>query len=97
MINGKIVISFEEYKVRYASDFVIISPSNSTLIKQMFNECNIYSYSVLSELPSEFSGYGRGNFNGCYKHLLKKYARPCYLFGINAFSVLLFYELQLLV
>ncbi len=93
-LAGKPIMPLDSYIKCYAQMPIIISPSNSTSIKQALDNHGIYHYSILSELPSEFSGYGLAGFDDCYKGLTKKYSRPCYLYGINAFSLLLFDELR---
>ncbi len=88
------IINLVQYVNQYMRFPIIISPSNSSFIVKTLNNRSIFHYSILSDLPSEFAGYGTVSFEDCYRLLLKKYAQTCYLYGMNAFSLTLFHELQ---
>lgn len=88
------IISMEQYGNSYLIFPIIISPSNSTSIRKVLDRKKVRHYSVLSELPSEFAGYGSVCFDDCFKPIIIKYNHPCYLYGMNAFSLLLFHELS---
>ena len=88
-IEGIPVISLDDYEKYFFGVHIIISPSNHEDIERTLVERNIRNYSRLSDLPSEFSGYGVASIDECYDDIVKKYGMPCYIRGNNAFGLLL--------
>lgn len=87
---GKSVISVEEYKKNYEFCFIIITPAFCNEIEEMLREHGIYQYSNLYEMPTEFSGYGHCPFDDCYGGLKEDYDKCLNVYGLNAFSLLIY-------
>lgn len=83
---GKPVISLDEYIKKYEACFVIITPTFSDNIEEILEENNIYQYSNLVNMPSEFAGYGDCKFEECYGRLRGEYGEKLCIYGINALS-----------
>lgn len=87
---GKPVISIEEYKRNYESCFIIITPVYCKNIKDILTKQNICQYSNLIDMPAEFFGYGDCSFDNCYGRLKCAYNKRLCVYGINAFSFLIY-------
>lgn len=83
---GKPIISIDEYKEKYMYCFIIITPAYCNNIEDMLERDNIYQYSNLHDMPSEFAGYGACGFETCYKGLKSEYDGPFCIYGVNALS-----------
>lgn len=94
---GKPVIDVEEYKAKFESFMVLISPIYTNEIEAFLEENDIYQYSNLLRLPSEFSGYGNCNFKDIISGMIKKIRGVVFLYGINAYSLMLYEGLKNLV
>ena len=92
--RGIPIISLGEYKLRFNDIEIIVSPVNYREINNELKYNDIYNYSNLNDLPSEFSGYGNQRFLNCYASLIKVYNAPCYILGRTAFSRLLYEALE---
>ena len=88
-VEGIKVISLEEYKNTYFSDFVIVSPRESEQICLELEENGIYQYSDLCALPSEFSGYGKADKELLYDDLMRQIDDKGEIYGLTAFSLLI--------
>ncbi|MBR3622281.1 MAG: DUF115 domain-containing protein [Selenomonadaceae bacterium] len=88
------IVSLDDYKELYNNVHIIISPSQHEEIEKILNIENITCYSRLSDLPSEFCGYGTASFTECYNDIIKKYDMPSYIRGNNAFALLLSESLE---
>lgn len=88
---GKRIISLEEYKKEYMPCFIIITPVCHNDIKEFLEQQNIYQYNDLSDLPSEFSGYGDCGFESSYEEILHNNNDTLCCYGINVLSFL-FYD-----
>lgn len=86
----KPVITISEYKIKYSNFFIIISPVNTNEITKLLRENGIFQYNILPELPSEFNGYGNCSFLDICSALAKKLQNIIYLYGINAYSLMLY-------
>lgn len=93
-VQGIPVVSLDEYERDYRNVHIIISPSEYEEIEKILEARKIKCYSRLSDLPSEFSGYGTASFTECYDDIIKKYDAPCYIRGHNAFALLLAEKLR---
>lgn len=87
---GKPVISLDEYIKRYESCFIVITPAFVNNIEEILEKNNIYQYVNLSDLPSEFAGYGDCKFKDCYGKLKGSYNEKLYVYGINALGFLIY-------
>lgn len=87
---GKPIFSLEEYKEKYFSSYIIITPAYSDDIESMMQKNDIYQYSNLSEMPSEFYGYGECSFENCYRKLKEDFEDYFCIYGLNAFSFLIY-------
>ena len=84
------VISLCDYEAGHADDWIIVSPSTDAEIVELLRSRGIVSYSSLAELPSEFAGYGFCPLSVGYRGLLRRYDTSCVLYGIHAFSLMLY-------
>jgi len=87
---GKPVISLDEYVEKYESCFIIVTPAYSDNIERILEGNNIYQYSNLTDMPSEFAGYGQAEFKDCYGGLKHGYGGVFCIYGINALSFLIY-------
>lgn len=87
---GKPVICLDEYAERYDSCFIIITPAYSDNIERTLEENHIYQYTNLTDMPSEFAGYGEAGFEDCYGGLKCGYGGMFCIYGIHALSFLLY-------
>lgn len=87
--NGIEIVSLEEFEKNYISSFIIIGVAYSPDIQSMLEGRGIYHYTDSSKIPSEFYGYGKGNFEKNYALLLSNIKDDMVLLGANAFSILL--------
>lgn len=87
---GKPVISLDEYIKKYESCFIIITPVFVNNIEELLEKNNVYQYVNLSDLPSEFAGYGDCKFEDCYGELKDSCNKKLYIYGINALSFLIY-------
>ncbi|RKI87610.1 DUF115 domain-containing protein [Parablautia intestinalis] len=86
----KPVITISEYKIKYSNFFIIISPVNTNEITKLLRENGIFQYNILPELPSEFNGYGNCSLVDICSALVRKLHNIIYLYGINAYSLMLY-------
>lgn len=91
---GKPIISLEDYIKDYHDFFIIISPAytDTNEIEEMLISREIFHFSKLDELPSEFKGYGSHGFIERCSSLTYKSEKFYYIYGFNAFSLMV-YEL----
>ncbi|MCI9401943.1 MAG: DUF115 domain-containing protein [Lachnospiraceae bacterium] len=87
---GKPVISIEEYINKYFMHYIIITPICIDNIEVELEWRGIYQYSNLINMPSEFLGYGNYTFELDYRNLKHSSTEYCCIYGINAFSLLLY-------
>lgn len=87
---GKPIISLNEYIKRYESCFIVITPTFVNNIEELLEKNNIYQYVNLSDLPSEFAGYGDCTFQDCYGNLKDIYKEKLYVYGINVLGFLIY-------
>lgn len=87
---GRPVISLNEYMESYFKYFIIITPAFSNNVENILEKNSIYQYSNLKNMPVEFAGYGDCEFKNCYSGLKQDYDGPFCLYGLNAFSFLLY-------
>lgn len=87
---GKPVISLDKYTTDYDSCFIIISPVYNDDIDRILEKNNIFQYSKLSDMPSEFAGYGDCKFEDCYTALRSDNNNKFCIYGINALSFLIY-------
>lgn len=87
---GRPVISLEEYLKMYDFCYIIVTPGYSNSIEDKLVEYNIYQTSNLFDMPVEFSGYGNCEFEDCYGGIKQNYSEPFYLYGLNAFGLLMY-------
>lgn len=91
--QGIQVISFEKYKEYYSHLLIIITPMYQFQkeISQKLIDCGIYHYVYFDELPSNISYNGKFREED-YLNMIDK-EKTIYLYGINAFSVVLYFML----
>lgn len=87
---GKPIISIDEYKKKYMSCFIIITPAYYDDIEKILESNNIFQYCNLKGLPSEFAGYGDCGFEDCYNGLKKGHDEPFCIYGVNALSFMIY-------
>ena len=87
---GKPVISLEEYEEKYMFAYIIATPIYSDEVEKILQKHNIYQYTSLGNMPSEFAEYGQCKFDNCYKKLKDDYGDSFCLYGLNAFSLLMY-------
>lgn len=87
---GKPVIPLDEYIREYVNCFIIITPVFSNGIEDFLERNNIYQYSNLMDMPSEFAGYGNGKFEDCFGKLKIDYSEKCCIYGMNALAFMLY-------
>lgn len=87
---GVPVISLDEYLKKYESCFIIITPAYINGVEEILNRRNIYQYSNLSDMPSEFAGYGDCKFTDCYGALRNSFYEKLCVYGSNALSFLVY-------
>lgn len=89
------VISFEDYINDYKTLLIIITPEYQyqNEISARLIEHNIYHFTFSSELPPNIRYNGKFGLE-CYLDMAKDEPEILYLYGINAFSVLLYFMLQ---
>lgn len=87
---GKPVISINQYIETYFKYFIIITPAFCNNIENILEKNNIYQYSNLKSMPVEFAGYGNCEFERSYGGLKQDYDKPFCLYGLNAFSLLMY-------
>lgn len=87
---GKPVISLDEYKKKYESCFIIITPTYSYNIEETLEANGIYQYNNLIDMPSEFAGYGDCKFEDCYGKLKNDYGEKTCIYGMNALGFLIY-------
>ena len=88
------IIDLDMYKKKYANFEIIVTPLSYMEIDSKLEENDIYKYTNLNDLPSEFAGYGSQKYSECYSGIIEKYKEPCYIYGKNAFGSLLFEALE---
>lgn len=87
---GKPVVSIEKYIKTYFTCFIIITPACIDNIENVLEQHNIYQYSNLSEMPSEFAGYGECKFESSYKEIIFNTNDKYCCYGLNVLSLLIF-------
>lgn len=90
LYEGVPVIGLDDYQSQYADCWIIVSPTTDREILELLQSREIHQYSMLLELPAEFQGYGFCSLAEGYSGLLRTYDAPCLLYGINAFSLMLY-------
>lgn len=88
--HGLPIISLDEYLRKYESCFIVITPTYSNNIEEILETYNIYQYSNLRDMPSEFAGYGECGFEDCYSGLKEQYSEKLCVYGSNAFSIMIY-------
>lgn len=89
---GKTVISLDTYIENYGDTFIIISPgySGNGEIEKGLLSAGIYNFCNLTELPSEFMGYGVKGFLDSFDFNLLNSEKNYYIYGFNAFSLMIY-------
>lgn len=85
----KPVISLEEYVKVYFDCFVVITPICNDNIEKIMEQHNVYQYCNLSDMPSEFAGYGNCRFGDSYKKLMYNCDIYC-CYGFNVLSFMIY-------
>ena len=89
-IDGIPIINIETYINRYRDEYIIISPSYTNEIEDLLYSFDIFNFCNVRDLPSEYKGYGNCEFNECFSFLLNMETNKYYIYGLNAFSIMLF-------
>lgn len=89
---GKPVISLDTYIRNYSDTFIIISPgySGNGEIERELLSAGIYNFCNLTELPSEFMGYGVKGFLDSFDFNSLNSEKNYYIYGFNAFSLMIY-------
>ena len=90
LYEGVPVIGLDDYRSKYSDCWIIVSPTTDREIVNLLLSHGIHHYSTLLELPAEFQGYGFCTLADGYRDLIHSYDSPCLLYGINAFSLMLY-------
>ena len=86
---GKRIISLNEYKKKYMHCYIIISPFHCKMIINKLIEENIFQFTPVVNMPSEFNTNSYCKFEECYKHF-KQQGKEYVIYGLNAFSLMLY-------
>ena len=93
---GKPVIGLDAYIGNYGDTFIIISPeySENGEIERGLLSRGIYNFCNLTELPSEFMGYGFRGFLDSYDFNTLNSEKNYYIYGFNAFSLMIYEAME---
>lgn len=91
---NKPIITIKEYKVNYSNFMILISPKYTDEIEAFLEKNEVFQYSNLQRLPSEYNGYGNCSFLDICKELKKILHRSIYLYGVGPYSMMLYENLR---
>lgn len=86
---GKKIVSLKDYRREYEDCFIIISPFHCKMIINQLAEEEIFQFTPVVDMPSEFNTNSYYRFEECYKEL-KQPEKEYAIYGLNAFSLLLY-------
>lgn len=84
---NKAVIDLSEYKKKYNDSFIIVSCFYDNTIGAMLEKNGIYQYTYLTDMPSEFIGYGDFSYEHVFERVFDK-KEVVYFKDINALTLL---------
>lgn len=84
---NKAVIDLSEYKRKYKNSFIIVSCFYDNTIGAMLEQKGIYQYTYLTDMPSEFIGYGDFSYENVFERVFEKKS-IVYFKDINALTLL---------
>lgn len=84
---NKAVIDISEYKRKYNDSFIIVSCFYDNTIGAMLEQKRIYQYTYLTDMPSEFIGYGDFSYENVFERVFDKKS-IVYFKNINALTLL---------
>ena len=87
---GLPIITIEEYKENYIDSYIIIAVAKPNNISQMLEKNEIFHYVRTKDLPPEYGGLGDIDFKASYYPFLKSVHQKYIIYGINAFSLMLY-------